>query len=426
MTPKTITTRSVDRFHCIANACEDNCCHGWSVPVERLTYEVLRAKLDRSPEGREEFRAALQRGRRPRTEAQYASIRLVGADERCPFLDGGGMCSVHGRFGEEALPEICATYPRVTSRSDSGYEVLGYLSCPEMARLSLLAEDGMDIIPAAGPPPRITLPPLPPPAPYDRHLDAVRAAAVKLLSMRAHPMATRLFMLAYLGKRTAGFFHRGITTLDDEQLHSELAEATDASAVAGWQGELDNMPVAGLAAARLVTDLLRLRLESVSGAFHGLVVAALRSHGDDGGVSVDEAGQITMDLPVLWSSYERRRDTWRKQHGARIDLYFENFARTYWLREWYTRSPDLMVHTLTLLVRIAVLRFLLFSHPSLPAALAAPVDEQRAALDRAAVEVFYKFSRAVEHEGKFLAEIAGSLVDLGDKTFAHGINLALG
>jgi lysine-N-methylase len=425
VSPPTITTRSVSRFRCIAEACEDNCCHGWSVPVERLTYDVLKAKLDRSPAEREEFRAALLRGRRPRTDAHYASMRLQGKEENCPFLKGG-LCSVHGRFGEAALPEICATYPRVTSRTDQRFEVFGYLSCPEMARLSLLSEDGMDMVPADGPPPRIDLPPPHPPSPYDRHLDDVRGTAVKVLSARAYPIGTRLFLLAYLGQRTAGYFHRGIDQLDQARLAGDLAEVADDACAAGWQRELANMPVAGLAAARIVTDLLRLRLESVSGRFHHLVVAALTSHGDDGGVSVDQAGQLTMDLPVLWASYERRRDTWRGLHAARIDLYFENFAKTYWQREWYTRSPDLTIHMQTLLVRIAVLRFLLFSHPALQAALALEPGERQAALDRTAVEVFYKFSRAVEHEGKFLAEIAATLVDLGDKTFAHSINLALG
>jgi lysine-N-methylase len=422
--PPTITTRAVSRFRCIAEACEDNCCHGWSVPVERLTYEILKAKLDRSPAEREQFRAALQRARRPRTEEHYASMRLVGVEENCAFLSGG-RCSVHERFGEEALPEICATYPRVTSRTDQRYEVFGYLSCPEMARLSLLSEDGMNLVEAPGPPPRIDLPPPPAPAPYDRHLDAVRAAAVKVLCLRAFPMATRLFLLAYLGHRTASFFHRGVTTLDDDALIAALDEVSAETFAAGWHRELVNMPVVGLAAARLVTDLLRLRLESSSGRFHRLVVEALTSHGSEGGVSVDKAGQITMDLPVLWASYQQRRDAWLAREAGRIDLYFENFARTYWQREWYTRSPDLMIHTQTLLVRIAVLRFLLFSHPSLPAVLDAAPEQRQAALDRAAVEVFYKFSRAVEHEGKFLAEIAGTLVDLGDKTFAHSINLAL-
>jgi hypothetical protein len=74
----------------------------------------------------------------------------------------------------------------------------------------------------------------------------------------------------------------------------------------------------------------------------------------------------------------------------------------YFLQDWYTSSPNLAVHTQNLLLRLAILRFLLLCHPNVAPA-SSEIDEQ--VLDRAAVEVFYKFSRGVEHSPPFLRQI---------------------
>ncbi|OLC08311.1 MAG: hypothetical protein AUH42_01830 [Gemmatimonadetes bacterium 13_1_40CM_70_11] len=89
------------------------------------------------------------------------------------------------------------------------------------------------------------------------------------------------------------------------------------------------------------------------------------------------------------------------------------------MREPFTQAPDLLTHTIRMLVRVAVLRFLLFSHPS----LSAPFSDQRT-LDQAAVEVFYTFSRAVEHCTVFLELVHGTLEKNGLRRLDHALELA--
>ena len=34
-----------ENFHCIGSACEDTCCRGWSVPIEKATYEDVAVRF---------------------------------------------------------------------------------------------------------------------------------------------------------------------------------------------------------------------------------------------------------------------------------------------------------------------------------------------------------------------------------------------
>jgi hypothetical protein len=90
---------------------------------------------------------------------------------------------------------------------------------------------------------------------------------------------------------------------------------------------------------------------------------------------------------------------------------FENYCKQFWVREWYVDSVDLYTQLQGLLVRVAVLRFLLLSHPS---------DD----LEKAAVEVVYSMTRGVEHHSEFLKLIKeGLLAQL--PTVMHAASLLL-
>jgi lysine-N-methylase len=419
-TPQTITARYLTRFKCLGTSCDESCCQGWQVQIDRQHYQILKAAMDGSRAERDEFRAGIQRDdSSPPDDGHYASIRLQREKQSCPFLTAKQLCSVQLRYGEASLPDICATYPRLVAKFGERLEVWGTLSCPELARQCLLHDDALEIVDA----PEDISPRMAPttavlgvPTPYQRYLDDLRAVVFELLSMRDHPVATRLFLVTYLGKQTAEFFNKGTTEVDEERLGEVIRHVAAPENVALWQAELSRLPPPEALTARLVTQMLRERLKTPLGSFRTLTDRVLASYGETRSVAVDE----------LWAAYAVRRQFWIDRHADRVDLYFENYAKNFWMREWYVTSHDLLVHSHRLLVRVAVLRFLLFGHPSLMEASA--LDDpglQREALDRVAVEVFYKFSRAIEHEGSFLDLIAARLVEQGMNAFAHATALAL-
>ncbi|MCL6261815.1 flagellin lysine-N-methylase [Craterilacuibacter sp. RT1T] len=125
------------KFSCLGPACPDTCCYGWSVAVEHDSYRRLKNLPD--PELKPLIAQALKRGQGKSGSADFGFLAVGGADGRCPLLSGEGLCQLHARCGEVVLPNICATYPRITIEAAGHYVQTASPSCPEVARL--LVED---------------------------------------------------------------------------------------------------------------------------------------------------------------------------------------------------------------------------------------------------------------------------------------------
>ena len=133
-----------ERFRCIGPDCEDTCCQGWGVPVDRAAYEKyqilpaspLRTLLDASivpaPSGGDNSKQGI-----------FATIRMTSLN-RCSLLSTERLCHIQSACGEEYLPHTCATYPRIVHSIGGVEEKALALSCPEAARLVLLDPDLLD------------------------------------------------------------------------------------------------------------------------------------------------------------------------------------------------------------------------------------------------------------------------------------------
>lgn len=134
MTPaRVLQPRHFDSFRCIGADCEDTCCVGWLVQVDKQSYEKYQDCTD-SQLG-PSLSTLVTINADSSTDADYAKITLNGIT--CPFLSEG-LCSVQQRLGEEYLPNMCATFPRVMNRVDDVLQRSLDLSCPEAARIVLL------------------------------------------------------------------------------------------------------------------------------------------------------------------------------------------------------------------------------------------------------------------------------------------------
>jgi hypothetical protein len=146
-----------------------------------------------------------------------------------------------------------------------------------------------------------------------------------------------------------------------------------------------------------------------------------------GGPAPDAAGSKYVpnaeQVNELVLSYQRHKLAWA-EYGPRIDGYLANYAKNYWALEWYVTSPNMLTHAVLLFARLATLRFLLFGHPLLAAALDQPVADRERALDRAVVQTVQKFSRAFEHDTTFTAALKEKLADAKLVTLAHATCLA--
>ena len=66
--------RYVSRFSCIGPACEDNCCTGWRVSIDKKTFNAYRQS--QHPQLRQGFSEHLARSRSQESQANYGRIKL--------------------------------------------------------------------------------------------------------------------------------------------------------------------------------------------------------------------------------------------------------------------------------------------------------------------------------------------------------------
>ncbi|WP_075792886.1 flagellin lysine-N-methylase [Massilia putida] len=136
--------RYVTRFACIGSACEDNCCSGWLVTLDKKTFHAYRNSTH--PELKPIFAKHVKRSRATdNDELHYGKITLDPASQSCPAMSCG-LCAVQKNLDESHLSNTCFTYPRQTRRFRGQHEQALNLSCPEAARQALLHADAFDFV----------------------------------------------------------------------------------------------------------------------------------------------------------------------------------------------------------------------------------------------------------------------------------------
>lgn len=197
---KRLQPRSYHAFRCIGAECEDTCCVGWIVNVDKSTYEGYQRSRD--PDLGPRLRELVSINPDGSGDDNYARINLSGP--ACPFLDEG-WCSVQRKLGEDSLSIMCSMYPRVMNMVDDVLQRSLDLSCPEAARIVLLDPSPMQFDEAEGEArdPRLGNMSIlrtsdeESTKPY-RYFREIRAFVIWLLQYRAYPLWNRLAILASL------------------------------------------------------------------------------------------------------------------------------------------------------------------------------------------------------------------------------------
>ncbi len=113
-----------DRFVCLGAECEDTCCKGWQIEIDRKTYEAYR-----KVKGRLGLRLRLG------MDSKRRCFRM--RRRACVFYNSDGLCDVYRELGRDGLCQSCKEYPRHKEDYGQLQEVMLSLSCPEAARMIL-------------------------------------------------------------------------------------------------------------------------------------------------------------------------------------------------------------------------------------------------------------------------------------------------
>ena len=118
-----------DDFKCIANDCIDSCCIGWQINIDENTYK--KYKKVKGVFGKE-LNNSINRIRSKSSKLDYGKMKLK--DKRCSMLNEYNLCNVYINLGENYLCNTCKIYPRNINKYGEFYERNLNMSCPEVAR----------------------------------------------------------------------------------------------------------------------------------------------------------------------------------------------------------------------------------------------------------------------------------------------------
>ena len=110
-------------FACIADKCEDTCCAGWQIVIDKET-------LKKYTKVKGDFRKRLW------TSVDWFQKSFKqDKDKRCAFLNEKNLCDLYLSQGEEGFCKTCREYPRHTEEFEGVREITLSISCPEVARI---------------------------------------------------------------------------------------------------------------------------------------------------------------------------------------------------------------------------------------------------------------------------------------------------
>lgn len=110
-------------FQCIADKCEDTCCAGWQIVIDKKT-------LNKYKKIKGDFRKRMLC-----SVNWFQGTFKQGKDKRCAFLNERNLCDLYLSQGEEGFCKTCREYPRHTEEFEGVREITLSISCPEVARI---------------------------------------------------------------------------------------------------------------------------------------------------------------------------------------------------------------------------------------------------------------------------------------------------
>jgi len=432
-----VTTAALERFACISDRCEDNCCRDWAVPLDQQSLDKIKGVMSKTPEGRERLHRLVVIGR-PATRAPGRAHIQMNDQGACPMLEPDSKCGVHAAFGEEALATACSIFPRTAVAVADRLEVGASLGCPEVSRLVLLAEDeeSSRLRPAT----RSMLPrpyvgnsvSTDPTDAFAHHFLEVRELLLRLVRLRAHPLAARLVAAAHFADRVQPFFHAGTSEFDGprqpfarRRLRAEIEEAASPALLTGLAADVANLQVPGDGtAAMLATLLLERKQLPHSPRFAELLRHAFTSLQAEALGHPARPGE-TVTPQELWQVYARRRDALEARLGARSQQLLANYCEHFLVRHPYTGSGSLLEYLYKLMIQLSAIRLLTVAHPDVAALLNdPPATGDRAVLDRVVVHVVQTFTKAIGHQVAYLDVAFRAAAESGGFSFGRLLVLA--
>lgn len=111
-------------FMCIADKCENTCCSGWGIVIDRKT-------MKKYVNYNGEFRNRLL------NSIDFDDSSFMQYDGKCAFLNEDNLCDIICETNSDMLCKTCRRYPRHYEEFENIREISLSISCPEACRIIL-------------------------------------------------------------------------------------------------------------------------------------------------------------------------------------------------------------------------------------------------------------------------------------------------
>ncbi len=387
-------------FACIGGDCEDTCCSGMGVVIDKPTYDKYQALTDAV------LLPIIQRTviRNP-TSVHPTTYGMVAFDgPSCPFLNAEKLCEIQVRLGEDYLSRTCDTYPRTFSQIDGTLERSLSLSCPEAARKILLRPGGISLLTAQ----------IDATDKYDdfpavdtadahfsgkpyAHFDTVRNFCVNLLQNRAYKISERMTIL--------GMYCDQLSRIAVEQLDAGTTLLTHSFAEHIAQRQFDSTLAGVTANAPLLLNVVinsledRIRAEYVSPRFLECYTLFFEGIGYQQGIETPElAANLSNAQYQYYDSYIFERE-----------YLWENYLVSKAFKDLFPFGPQkgLYVESRTIYQEFVLLAMQFVFVRTLLVGIAGSLKHDLS--DPDVVKLVQSFSRAIEHDRPYLNKTLNSL-----------------
>lgn len=384
-----------DDFKCIANKCIDSCCIGWQINIDEKTYK--KYKKVKGVFGKN-LKEGITRIRSNGNQLEYGKMKLK--DKKCSMLNEENLCNIYINLGEDYLCSTCKVYPRDINKYGEIYERNLYMSCPEIARYFVkykgnfyfnMAEENLSdldkqyIVDKS----------------YDKNLYTIlwhsRSLAMEIIQFKEIEIWKRIIFLKMLTDR--------VQRLIDEENYENYEKVLNA-----FRNEITNIDVINsLDKIKLVPNVKINFIKSVID-----ISAKYEIRNGKYGKLIEEYNELFINNNDVKESIKfiLEKETEFNEYLKKQDNIFENLLiyliYKYFMRVVYTK--DLNKEINNIIISYAIIKMLLLGRYN---------TKENKLDEEDFIEVFYVFSRVIEHKPGFLDRIYNVIKEVGYDKIAY-------
>lgn len=384
-----------DDFKCIANKCIDSCCIGWQINIDEKTYK--KYKKVKGVFGKN-LKEGITRIRSNSNQLEYGKMKLK--DKKCSMLNEENLCNIYINLGEDYLCSTCKVYPRDINKYGEIYERNLYMSCPEIARYFVkykgnfyfnMAEENLSdldkqyIVDKS----------------YDKNLYTIlwhsRSLAMEIIQFKEIEIWKRIIFLKMLTDK--------VQNLINEENYEDYEKVLNT-----FRNEITNIDVINsLDKIKLVPNVKINFIKSVID-----ISAKYEIRNGKYGKLIEEYNELFINNNDVKESIKfiLEKETEFNEYLKKQDNIFENLLiyliYKYFMRVVYTK--DLNKEINNIIISYAIIKMLLLGRYN---------TKENKLDEEDFIEVFYVFSRVIEHKPGFLDRIYNVIKEVGYDKIAY-------